>query len=139
MAGTTNWHALIDGKRADRASHIPREWRLPESITSKVSPQSPISAFELLEQTHVLSSRELDLMKKYDVTKLLGMIASKEVASLEVTTAFCKRAAVAQHLVREICTPGHDRRPKLLDSTNSYIEDQLLDENLLRQGYRKSP
>lgn len=94
-----NWETLISEKRAFRESRIPLEWRLDEKITSQAHRGNPISAFSLLDQTNLLTKRERDITDSYDATALLGQLATGDISSLEVTTAFCKRAAIAQQLV----------------------------------------
>lgn len=49
----------------------------------------------------LLSERELTITEKYSVPELLAKLASGELTSLEVTTAFSKRAAIAQQVVSE--------------------------------------
>jgi amidase len=47
----------------------------------------------------IMSKEELELTDK-DATELLELLASGKVKSYDVTLAFCKRAAIAQQLVR---------------------------------------
>ncbi|KAH6714585.1 amidase signature domain-containing protein [Leptodontidium sp. MPI-SDFR-AT-0119] len=121
MAGTTDWKALVSAKRADRASRIPKDWTLPESITSKVSSKSPVSAFDLLAETSVLTLREHELTEKYDATALLEKMASKELTSLEVTTAFCKRAALAQQLTNCLTEIFFDKALERAQECDDYL------------------
>jgi Asp-tRNA(Asn)/Glu-tRNA(Gln) amidotransferase A subunit family amidase len=46
----------------------------------------------------LLDDRELQITGLYDATDLLAKLARREFSSLEVTTAFAKRAAIAQQL-----------------------------------------
>ena len=94
-----DWQALIREKRSFRESRIPLEWRLDEKITSQAHRGNPISAFDVLDQTNILTKREREITENYDATALLGQLASGAISSLEVTTAFCKRAAIAHQLV----------------------------------------
>ena len=50
----------------------------------------------------LLTEHELDITENYDAVTLLEKIAAKELTSHLVTTAFCKRAAVAQQLVSSV-------------------------------------
>lgn len=108
MAHTTNWPALVEEKRRDRDSRIPEEWRLPEEITKSISPSSDLNAFHLLQILQLLAPREVDLTENYTVESLLDMMATGRVSSLEITTAFCKRAAIAQQLVRSCWRYGKE-------------------------------
>ena len=58
-------------------------------------------AFKLLGECGILTNEEFDITENYDATALLGLLASKKVSSITVTTAFCKRAAIDQQLVSE--------------------------------------
>jgi len=47
----------------------------------------------------ILSEKELDITENYDATALVEKMAKGEFKSVEVVTAFCKRAAIAQQCV----------------------------------------
>ncbi|PKY02297.1 amidase [Aspergillus campestris IBT 28561] len=98
MAITEDWQALVDQKLIDRASQIPPAWKLSSDLTELVRPDASISAFDLLRRTTLLSPRELEITETYSAEKLVGLLATRQITSLEVTTAFCKRAAIAQQL-----------------------------------------
>jgi amidase len=100
MASQPDWKSLLAAKKADQASRIPAEWKLPREITSLVSPESSASAFDLFRKTSILTQLEHGITEKYDATSLLERIAAGHFTALEVTTAFCKRAAITHQLVR---------------------------------------
>lgn len=56
------------------------------------------SAFKLLGECGILPNEEFDITENYDATALLGLLASKKVSSITVTTAFCNPASVVPHL-----------------------------------------
>ncbi|KAK0388793.1 hypothetical protein NLU13_5036 [Sarocladium strictum] len=97
-----NWAELIQKKRAARDALIPEPWRLPTSITSRVSPESTASAFDLLDEAALLTDKEREITEKYDVAGLTAKIASGELSSVEVATAFCKRAAIVHQLTNSL-------------------------------------
>jgi amidase len=98
---TQEWQALIDEKRVQREGSIPPKWKVPKRVADKVSPTTSVSAFELLEETDILSKEEREITELHDATSLLRLLAARKVSSLAVTTAFCKRAAIAQQLVSD--------------------------------------
>lgn len=100
---TQEWQALIDEKRAQREASIPSQWRIPKRVADKVSPNASVSAFDLLEETDILSQEEREITELHDATSILAALAAGKVSSLAVTTAFCKRAAIAQQLVFDPC------------------------------------
>ncbi|KAH7133814.1 amidase signature domain-containing protein [Dactylonectria macrodidyma] len=126
----TDWQALIHEKRALRDSQIPTEWRLDDGITSQARRDNPISGFDLLDQTNLLTKREREITDKYDATALLGQLASGVVSSLEVTTAFCKRAAIAQQLINPLTEIFFD---------NALERAKELDAYLAREGKPVGP
>ncbi len=108
------WEAISQRKRADRQSKIPKEWLLPDSITSSTA--SPIS---LLQSSNLLSQDEEYLTSaKHDATSLLQKLATSEITSTALVTAFCKRAAIAHQLTNcltEILFEDAIARAKQLD------------------------
>ncbi|KAJ4201581.1 hypothetical protein NW767_006667 [Fusarium falciforme] len=96
---STDWEALIEAKRGHLYAQIRPEWHLPDKITNQVHHTSDASAFDLLDNTNLLSQREREITEKYDASTLIEMMATGAISSVEVTTAFCKRAAAAQQLV----------------------------------------
>jgi amidase len=47
----------------------------------------------------ILTKKELDITENHDATDLVSKMAKGELKSVEVVTAFCKRAAIAQQCV----------------------------------------
>ncbi|KAF7158153.1 hypothetical protein CNMCM5623_002819 [Aspergillus felis] len=91
-----DWQQKAQLKQSEAASKIPPEWRLSSDIVNAVSNESNV--LDIPKKCGILSARELDITENYDATDLLQKLASKELSALEVTTAFCKRAAIAQQL-----------------------------------------
>jgi amidase len=100
MVSQKEWQKLIDQKREDRESQIPEKWRLSKDILDKVSPTSNLNAFQLLEDSSLLSKQEIQITEEYTAQGLLSEISRGELTAFEVCSAFCKRAAIAQQLVR---------------------------------------
>lgn len=89
----------IAQKRASQAASIPKEWCL-SSLPPK---ESGDNALQLIRNARVLTQKEMDITENVDAELLLKKLASKELSSAEVTTAFCKRAALA-HQLTNCCT-----------------------------------
>ncbi|EPY50597.1 acetamidase [Schizosaccharomyces cryophilus OY26] len=91
---TIQWEQIAAKYSAHRDSTIPSFMKL-KTIPYK----------EVLNVTNVpatcglLSPRELELTEKYDATALADLIKERKTTSVELVTAFCKRAAVAQQLL----------------------------------------
>ena len=92
-----SWEDIAAAKQAEQASRIPAEWRLgPEFLAATAA---TVDLRPLAATSGVLSERELEISGDgYDATGLLAKIADGTYSAVEVVTAFCKRAAVAQQL-----------------------------------------
>ncbi|OQD79391.1 hypothetical protein PENANT_c052G06155 [Penicillium antarcticum] len=87
------WQQKAETKRSEAAAKIPQEWQIPKSILEK-----DYSPFDVPRKSGILNDREIAITEDYDATDLVRKLASREYSSLEVTTAFAKRAAIAQQL-----------------------------------------
>ncbi|KAK3648807.1 hypothetical protein LTR56_007247 [Elasticomyces elasticus] len=96
--GLEPWQERAQKYREQAAAKIPEAWRLKPEFTSDLGPTSSKSVFDVPAKSGILTERELDITANYDATTLLAKLASSELSSLDVTTAFCKRAAIAQQL-----------------------------------------
>lgn len=94
-----DWQQLAASKRSAVAAKIPADWALSSSITSQISESSTISVLDVPRTCGILSEKELELTEKYDATALVELMVSDKVKSVDVVTAFCKRAAIAQQCV----------------------------------------
>jgi amidase len=97
---TSDWQELVARKRRECQDKIPREWTLSEDVLKEV-PQHLLE-YDLPRRSGLLSNAELDITENYTATELLIKLASGQVSSLVVTTAFSKRAAIAQQVVSTI-------------------------------------
>lgn len=119
MASTkSDWQTIVAAKQKKSQSLIPEAWKLPESITKTLQYPLEEHANRLLDldipkRSGILSARELEITEANKVADLLSKLASGTYTALEVTTAFCKRAAIAQQLVnRKPPTPQMDPKGK---------------------------
>ncbi|OJJ50111.1 hypothetical protein ASPZODRAFT_89951 [Penicilliopsis zonata CBS 506.65] len=98
----TEWQPLVAKKQQECADKIPSEWRLSQSLLDSLALDSA-HGVDLIEadiprKSGLLSPLELDLTENYTARELLAQLAAGTVTSVAVTTAFCKRAAIAQQL-----------------------------------------
>ncbi|PYH35520.1 putative acetamidase [Aspergillus neoniger CBS 115656] len=108
------WKSTVYKKRAAQLAAIPPSWRLPESITA----DPPLNALKAIRSCDILTEKELEWTEINDSTVLLSMLANREISSVQLTTAFCKRAAIAQQLTKCLTEIFFDRalsRAKELD------------------------
>ncbi|KIW74080.1 hypothetical protein Z517_12490 [Fonsecaea pedrosoi CBS 271.37] len=113
-----HWSDLVAKKRAAEAKAIPAEWRLAPSILESVNADSDISVLEVPATCGLLTPKELEITEKYDAVDLIAKMAAKELSAVEVTQAFCKRAAVAHQVTNCLTEIFFDKaleRAKYLD------------------------
>lgn len=92
------WQGKAERKRAEAAAKIPMEWRLPDEILDTISQNSTRSVIDVPRKCGLLTKQEISITEDSDATDLLELLASGALTSVAVTTAFCKRAAIAQQL-----------------------------------------
>jgi amidase len=94
-----DWQELAKSKRESVAAEIPKNWRLPASLTSQYTETSTLSVVDVPRTCGILTDKEIEITENYDATNLVKMMADGSLKSVEVVTAFCKRAAIAQQCV----------------------------------------
>ena len=91
---STDWQTLCAERKKQQLESIPKEW------TIQLPPESQGTVMDIPEMCGLLTERELEITDTIDVDVLLGKLALGQWSSVEVTTAFYKRAIIAQQLVR---------------------------------------
>ena len=109
----------VTAKCKTREDAIPAAWKLdPKLLQSLAAPletaKNNLIELDLIRKSEILNEKEVDITEKYNVTQLLEALASGKLTSVEVTTAFAKRAALAHQLV------------SLLDKAQSDASNDLL-------------
>ncbi|KAK4506860.1 hypothetical protein PRZ48_000593 [Zasmidium cellare] len=100
---------------------IPKDLVLPDSLIDN----PPLDVTTIPQSCGLLTQEELDITENYDLVALSEAIASRKFTSVQVTSAFCRRAAIAHQLT--FCL------------TEFYMNEALeqarqLDEHLERTG-----
>ncbi|KAK0622386.1 amidase signature domain-containing protein [Immersiella caudata] len=110
-----SWEARAAGKRARTLAKIPRAWRLdPAQLNSAKRQRNLTGAFI----NRFLQPREIEIVSQ-DSVELTRAISNAEISAVEVTTAFCKTAAVAHQInncLHEIFFDQALERAKELDT-----------------------
>ncbi|KAI5862039.1 amidase [Durotheca rogersii] len=91
-----DWETAVAEKKRELATAIPDAWRIPEGALS--GSETKLVAQDAVRASGVLSPAELAITEDNTAAQLLAKIAQRELTAVEVTTAFAKRAAVAQQL-----------------------------------------
>src|SRR5580700_3058654 len=102
------WQTIARRKQAYRESQLPKQWRIPNGMLPKDPPlleYGPQNVLHVPCECGILSSAEVTITEAYSVESLLLALASRKLTALDVTTAFCKRAAIAQQLTNCLTEP----------------------------------
>jgi amidase len=90
------WQEMCTEKRKRQYESIPTEWRLPQDV---IAHPFEGNVMDIPKKTGLLSEKEFQITETTDVGVLLQKLADGTLSSVEVTTAFYKRAVIAQQLV----------------------------------------
>ncbi|BGP12227.1 hypothetical protein JCM10213_007485 [Rhodosporidiobolus nylandii] len=116
-----DWRTLAASARARTEALIPPAWLLPPSLLADL----PLDVRDIPRSCGILDARELEITEETDASVILRRVRKKDWTAMEVATAFCKRAAVAQQLVSCLTEPLFDR---------ALARAAELDEHLARIG-----
>ncbi|KAE8382458.1 amidase signature domain-containing protein [Aspergillus bertholletiae] len=119
-----NWETTTRERRRQLGLQIPPDWRLDATFLSSLPSNGHLIVAEIPHHSGLLSKEELDITENYTAAQLLQNLACGEVTSLAVTTAFCKRAAIAQQLTSCLTEHFFDRALERAQ----YLDDYLLRE-----------
>jgi amidase len=95
MSVLQSWEEKAKQKRTSLYNLIPQEWRLAESILDNPPKNSTI----IPSQCGILSKLDLEITEIDNIDELAQDIAQGKYSAVQVTEAYCKRAAIAHQLV----------------------------------------
>ncbi|OBT44914.1 hypothetical protein VE00_04757 [Pseudogymnoascus sp. WSF 3629] len=107
------WQSIGTKKRAEQDQAIPSEWKL-----KSLPPTSQLDVRSVPSTCGILTADEISITEDHDAYSLLNGLHGQSLTALEVTTAFCKRAAIAHQLTSCLTEIFFDRalaRAKELD------------------------
>lgn len=88
------WQEISAEKRAEQRARIPPAWLIPETLKTDLTDLRPLA-----QASGILTDLDLDITgTHHDATALLDKMAAGVLTAVEVVSAFCKRAAVAQQV-----------------------------------------
>jgi amidase len=88
----TSWQEIAKKKKQEQNDLIPKDWLIPVDSDRRDVRSVP-------RECGLLSKKELEITELDDVSVLLDKLATGKWSSVEVTTAFYKRAIIAHQLV----------------------------------------
>ena len=87
-----DWKKVAARRRHEINSKIPEKYHVPPALLK------PTNLSNLVQTCGILTARELSIVNSTAV-KLLHLVHSQKLTAVEVTTAFCKSAAIAHQAV----------------------------------------
>ena len=119
------WESIAQRKQEERASRIPKEWLLNTPIDEK-----RLNVLNVPLESGILTAEELRLTEQFDATALVSGLSTGLLKSVNVVTAFCKRAAIAQQVTNCLTEPIFE---------DAIARAKMLDEHLTRTGKPMGP
>ncbi|KAI9789856.1 MAG: hypothetical protein M1835_001407 [Candelina submexicana] len=119
------WQTIAARKQEERNSRIPKEWRLQGLPGDDV-----VNVRDVPRTCGLLDPTELEITESYDATSLAQAIADGRMKSVDVATAFCKRAAIAQQVTNCLTE---------IFFTEALARAEQLDAYLSRMGHTLGP
>ncbi|KAF8069193.1 general amidase [Lyophyllum atratum] len=92
MSSSEDWKDICSAKKKAQLDAIPAEWIIKAPLESQTR------VLDVPAQCGLLNERELDITETTDVALILEKLHSAQWTSVEVSTAFYKRAIIAQQL-----------------------------------------
>ncbi|KAK1147548.1 hypothetical protein N8T08_000890 [Aspergillus melleus] len=117
-----DWRALVAQKRKQLDAQIPSEWRLNDSFVASLPENGHLIEADIPRRSGILTDVELDITENYTAAQLLQKLAWGDVSSVAVTTAFCKRAAIAQQLTSCLTEHFFSRALERAKYLDDYLE-----------------
>ncbi|KAL8344232.1 hypothetical protein RB601_004661 [Gaeumannomyces tritici] len=115
MMPPDSWQAVAARKQAQRSAKIPAEWRIPASIR----PPADVALVQDFARDSAFFTEDELRITEATASEVVFRVARAEWTALQVTTAVCKRAAVAQQLLNcltEVLFDDAVARAKELDA-----------------------
>ncbi|KAH8901510.1 Acetamidase [Thozetella sp. PMI_491] len=111
----TSWEQLAEDKRSRLAKTIPEEWKIQELPTGD-------SVLDFPKSSTILSPQELEITET-SAEELVAKLATGLLKSVDVTLAFCKRAAIAQQLTNCMLEFFPDAALAQAKELDAYLEE----------------
>ncbi len=95
MGSIMTWQDVAAQKKSLQSSQIPDAWKLKNV---NFPPGSNVIGIPV--NCGILTPEEIRITSDYDAVDIVRLIKNNTYSAEAVTTAFCKRAAISQQLVR---------------------------------------
>jgi amidase len=119
-----DWQELAKSKRDSVAAKIPKNWLLPSNLTSQYNETSTLNVLDVPRTCGLLTEQELAITENYDATDLIQLMSTGRLKSVDVVTAFCKRAAIAQQCVNCLTEIMFDQALAMARECDTHLEKE---------------
>ncbi|KAJ6559048.1 general amidase [Mycena vulgaris] len=92
MSLPSDWETTCTRRKRAQLESIPPEWII------EPPPKTQLNVMDVPRQSRLLNDLEMEITETVDVQKILDKLRLAEWSSVQVTTAFYKRAIIAQQL-----------------------------------------
>lgn len=127
---TLDWRAAAAAKREQLYNSIPKDHLLPFHLATVAASSELLPEDSRVLSCGILNALDIEITSLEEPSILLARIASKQYSAVQVTTAFCKRASIAQQCIT--CLTEY-----FPDAAIRHAEE--LDEYLLKTGKTMGP
>lgn len=100
-AEASDWATAAAAKQAARAALIPPAYRLPPAVIESLPRTHDLREY-VSNDCSLLTDRDKEITDLDEASELLRRLREGVYTAIEVTEAFCRRAAVAQQLVSRL-------------------------------------
>jgi hypothetical protein len=114
---SNQWQEICAARKKRQHDSIPSEWLI------QLPPDDQLNVIDVPPKCGLLTPRELEITETVDVDVILHKLSTAEWSSVETTTAFLKRAIIAQQL-------ASTNRPSSLLIPENRITDKLSHGNI---------
>ncbi|KAI9668864.1 MAG: hypothetical protein M1831_000934 [Alyxoria varia] len=111
------WQEISLQKNLVRENLIPTQWRIDPALGSEV-----LRVIDLPGRCGILTDEELKVTEEYDATALVQALAERRLKCVDVTRAFCKRAAIAQQLTNCLTDVYFEEALAKAEKLEEYLE-----------------
>ncbi|OKL56486.1 hypothetical protein UA08_08361 [Talaromyces atroroseus] len=91
-----NWQLAAAERRQSLYESIPNDYRLPTNLSDLAIAGLLRPEDQAVLQCGILSDLDMEITNITDAPTLVSLMASRQYTAVQVTQAFCKRAAIAQ-------------------------------------------
>ncbi|OAA57398.1 Amidase [Niveomyces insectorum RCEF 264] len=119
-----DWQAACAEKRRALHASIPEHHLLPPELAERAANDDLLPSDERILQCGILTPLDVEITSIDDAALLLARLASRTYTSVQVVSAFCKRASIAQQTTNCLTEILYDRALERARWLDEYMEKE---------------